>query len=161
MNRTNWEASSVEIKPVSLEDKTSKRMFHPKGLFKIQLPSKSGQMLTPSDLVHIPELMQPYFLKGTVRNFAIEVLPIGRLANRLLPGFPHALVCAIVTETGERLTAIPRPLQIARKALLGSAFTLAFASIWLLSISTAPALASLALAGSMLAFKAVADIPFR
>ena len=115
MNKTTWDAHSVGMTPVCLVDRATGIESRPKDLFQLQFPAQSGQILTPSDLAHIPELMQSYFREGVVRQITLEVLPSGRLATRLLPGSPNALVCSIVTDDGECITATPTRLRVARK----------------------------------------------
>lgn len=159
VNRTNWESSAVEITPVSLSNSATGETHSPKNLFCIRLPTQAGQILVPADMAYIPEQLQSYFVQHDVARFSVEVLPVGRLASRLLPGEPNALVCGIVSKSGEVVSAIPKPLFVARWMLRGCAWALSLGAASALLVDRLPVISALSLAVGVLAFRAAADIP--
>lgn len=159
VNRTDWEVSRIDVTPVCWADRVTGAMLPSRDLFQIRVHSPSNCALAYSEIAHIPEELQPYFIQNAIKRFSVEILPIGRLASRLLPGAPAALVCAITTQSDQQISAIPKTLRRARRGLQLMALALGITSSSLLATGGSPVFAVLCIAGSVLALRAVSDIP--
>lgn len=107
MNRTEWVVSHLALSPVAWVNQETSRPLPSQDLFRLHLSSSGGEGGWHSDIVHIPKALQAHFLQDDVTSFSVEILPIGRLGSRLLPGDPGALVRAVTTRAGLRITVIP------------------------------------------------------
>lgn len=153
VNRTYWKSDCIVATPVYWVERETGATLPSADLFQIRCAG------TRLGVTHIPKSLQSYFSQAAVIQFVVEVLPVGRLASRLLPGSPSRLVCAVTTQEGDEVAAMPRALRLARRGLLLTALALGAGAGYMLATTVNPTLSALCMASGVLALRAATDIP--